>query len=172
MKLTIHILALLTVFSAFSLIGCSDNNSTNPQVAAQKCLSTIGCPQSVLSAVGATQGQIALATQAIGATGTANGAPAVLPPAATGTTTTLTGNTSAPAVLPVSSASIASAAAKIQKAMNEASANPMSSYYVDANAPDIPARNSQETIQTVQAIKAAIRQPAAADNSGGSSVTQ
>jgi len=117
--------------------------------------------------LGLSQNQVALATAA--------GAPIVLPPAS-GTGTTLAAATPAPSVLPtttvanVSDGQLKSAAAQVQKAMKEASANPNSSFYVDPSAPDIPVQSSNENASA--AIKAALSRGPASEASSDGTTTQ
>lgn len=153
MKLSTHIFGLLVVFAAFSLIGCSKDDNQSPQQTAAKCLGTPGCTQAVVAAyMTAPPGTQAAMIQ------TANGVMAQLPPGATV-------NGTAPAQLPLAAASaqqVQQQARLVQQAMASASANPMSSYYVDPNAQDVPARSAMSEQLARMAVNNQNRQPTAA----------
>lgn len=154
MKLSTHILALLMIFGFVSLIGC-DNNK---QATAQQCLAAgPRCVNGVVAAYMSmdpnARAAVLAQAQANGLNATTlNGVAAQLPPGA-------------PQTLPLASSSAQKAAVqqqaqKVRAALKEASANPMSSYYEDPNAQDIPARSAISEKLATMAVNQESRQPA------------
>ena len=153
MKLSTHILGLLVVFGAFSLIGCSSSDKS-PQQQAQKCIGMgQACTQAVVSYCMTNPASCQQAAVAY------NAANPALPPQANG---------QPPQVLPLAQ-QVQQRAQSVAAAMKQSSANPMSSYYVDQSAQDIPARSAISEKLATMAVGGQSRQPASAPSSGESS---
>jgi hypothetical protein len=180
MKLTKHVFALIVVFSVMSLIGCSkDQNSPQAQQQAYaqgvQCGTTPSCGMAWMQANGATPAQIAMAYP--------NGqlpqnAVGLLPPGSPGTIPVVNPVTpvagTAPVALPIKDVKRdQDQANRIQRAIASISNNPNSSFYVDPNAQDVPARPSADQIAAASnAIRAATKSPVSTGNSGDSNSTQ
>lgn len=156
MKLSTHIFGLMVVFGALSLIGCSNDDNKSPQKLAAECVGTSGCTQRVVAYCMTNPGSCQQAAVAYNAA--ANPQNPALPPAAPG---------QAPQALPLAQ-QVQQRAQQVAAGMKQSSANPMSSYYVDPSAQDIPARSSiSERLATME-VNGQNRQPSSASQSAGS----
>jgi|GEM_PF-4855849 len=157
MKLSTHILGLLVVFGAFTLIGCG-NQDKSPQQMANQCIGAGNdCTQRVVSFCMTNPG--ACKNAAVAYNAAVDQQNPALPPNANG---------QPPQVLPLAQ-QVQQRAQNVAAAMKQSSANPMSSYYVDQSAQDIPARSAISEKLATMAVGGQSRQPASAPSSGESS---